>query len=151
LAEFTVLASAFFGCIVGSVIPIIHTELLVLGIAALAPGEHGIVLVLVATIGTMIGKTILYLAGRGALKLPIRGRDRIDRYLAKARERQGMADGVLFASAAAGLPPFYIVTVASGAVGFSLPRFWIVGFAGRLLRFTAVVYAPHLIRGLVGQ
>jgi membrane protein YqaA with SNARE-associated domain len=42
-----------------------------------------------------------------------------------------------------------MVTVASGAVRFPLPRFLMWGFAGRLLRFTAVVYAPHLIRGLL--
>jgi membrane protein YqaA with SNARE-associated domain len=149
LGDLPVWASAFIGCIVGSVIPVIHTELLVFGIAALLPAHADMPLVLVATVGTMVGKTALYYSGRGLLHLPFRRRDRIDKFIADVEAKQGLADTMLFASAASGFPPFYMVTVASGAVRFPLPRFLMWGFAGRLLRFTAVVYAPHLIRGLL--
>jgi len=143
--------SAFVGCVIGSFIPLIHTELLVLGIAAFAPGAEGWLLVFVATLGTMIGKTVLYYGGVGLLKLPMRKRERIDRYLAEARERQGIAGSVLFAAATLGFPPFYIVTVVAGAIRLNMARFWILGFIGRFIRFTAVVFAPHLIRGLIPQ
>jgi membrane protein YqaA with SNARE-associated domain len=150
MAELSIWATAFVGCIVGSVVPVIHTELLVFGISALAPGAQGIALVLVATCGTLIGKTILYYSGQGLVRLPVRGRERIDRFLEEARQREGIASGVLFAAAAAGVPPFYIVTVAAGAIRLNLLRFILIGFTGRLIRFSIVVYAPHLIRGLVG-
>jgi len=140
--------SAFVGCAVGSVIPIIHTELLVLGIVTLAPGKHGLPLVLIATTGTMVGKTILYFGGRGLLRLKFRQREKIDRMVAHAEKRRGLTGSVLFASAASGFPPFYIVTVASGILKLSLVTFLTLGFVGRFLRFAAVVYAPQLVRGL---
>ena len=59
MAEYSIWVSAFVGCVVGSVVPVIHTELLIFGISALAPGAQGVLLVLVATFGTMVGKTIL--------------------------------------------------------------------------------------------
>jgi len=141
--------AAFTGCMVGSVIPLIHTELLIFGMAALVPGAAALPLVLLATAGTMVGKTVLYYGGRGLVHLPIRRRARIDKFIAEAEGRRGLADTVLFASAASGFPPFYVVTVASGAIRLPLFRFILWGTAGRLIRFTAVVYAPHLIRGLI--
>jgi membrane protein YqaA with SNARE-associated domain len=141
--------AAFTGCAVGSVIPLIHTELLIFGMAALLPGTAALPLVLLATTGTMVGKTVLYFGGRGLVHLPIRKRERIDRFIAGTEGRRGLGDTLLFASAASGFPPFYVVTVASGVVRHPLARFLIWGFMGRLIRFTAVVYAPQLIRGLL--
>jgi membrane protein YqaA with SNARE-associated domain len=141
--------AAFTGCAVGSVIPLIHTELLILGMATVLPDTAAIPLILLATMGTMVGKTALYYGGRGLIHLPIRKRDRIDRFIEQAEGRRGLADTVLFASAASGFPPFYVVTVASGAIRLPLVRFIMWGTVGRLIRFTAVVYAPHLIRGLI--
>lgn len=141
--------TAFLGCVVGSFVPIINTELLILGIAALAPGAAGWLLVLVATVGTMTGKTVLYYGGIGILKLPIRRSARIERLLAEAHERQNIASGVLLASALIGLPPLYIVTVVAGMIRLNMARFWLFGFVGRFLRFAAVVFAPQVIRGLV--
>jgi membrane protein YqaA with SNARE-associated domain len=149
MTDISIWLSAFVGCAVGSVVPVIHTELLVFGIAALAPGAQGWLLVLVATCGTMVGKTVLYYTGLGILKLPIRKRERIDAYLAKARESKGIAGSVMIAAATFGLPPYYIVTVAAGAIRYNLVRFLIIGFIGRFIRFTAVVFAPHLIKGLI--
>lgn len=140
--------SAFVGCAIGSVIPIVHTELLILGITAVTPGPDGIPLVFLAATGTMVGKTILYYAGRGLLKFKFRNRHKIDEFIAKAKRRQGVAGSVLFASAASGFPPFYVVTVASGILKLSVITFVTLGFVGRFLRFLAVVYAPQIVKGL---
>jgi membrane protein YqaA with SNARE-associated domain len=148
LTGMPVWVSAFVGCAIGSVIPIIHTELLVFGIVTLSPGKHGIPLVLIATAGTMVGKTVLFYAGRGLLKLKLRNREKIDQFVASAQKRQGVAGTVLFASAASGFPPFYVVTVASGILKLSLVTFLTFGFIGRFLRFMAVVYAPQIVKGL---
>jgi len=60
------------------------------------------------------------------------------------RARTGAA-AVVFASAATGLPPFYVVSVAAGSLRWSLARFLLVGGTGRLLRFAAVVAVPRLL------
>lgn len=149
LTGMPVWVTALVGCAVGSVIPLIHTELLIIGIVTMAPGKHGIPLVLLATTGTMLGKLVLYYAGRGMLKIKIRNREKIDAFIEKAEQRPGWAGTVLFASATSGFPPFYVTTVASGILKLSLTTFLVIGFAGRFIRFLLVVYAPQIVKGLV--
>jgi len=138
--------SAFFGCALGSVIPVINTEILVLGIAAATPSHVNWPVILMATAGTMVGKMVLYMAGRGALKLRIRGRAKVDAFLDEMERRQGVTGSLLFVSASVGMPPFYIVTVASGAMRLAVSRFLALGFTGRLLRYAVLVFGPHLIK-----
>lgn len=53
---------------------------------------------------------------------------------------------VLFASAFTGFPPFYLTSIASGAVRLPFSRFLVIGFAGRLLRFGALVMVPQALK-----
>ena len=117
-----------------------------IGIAAATPSYLNWPLILMATAGTMVGKMVLYMAGRGALKLRIRGRAKVDAFLDDIRRRQGLTGSLLFVSAAAGIPPFYIVTVASGAARLAVSRFLALGFVGRFLRYAVLVFGPHLIK-----
>lgn len=142
--ELAALAGAFFGCAFGSIVPLLNTELLVLAIAAGIPVHLSLPLVLLATAGTMTGKAAMYLAGRGVMNFRIRRREKIDRFLADLEERQGLTDSVLFASATLGLPPFYFVAVGSGMANLAMGRFLALGFAGRFLRFSALVFAPQI-------
>ena len=54
----------------------------------------------------------------------------------------------MFASAAAGFPPFFMVTVAAGAARMNLAAFVVLGFLGRLVRFAVIVALPHLAKDL---
>lgn len=145
--ELAYLSGAFALCAVGGIVPLLNSELLLLAFAAKVPAELLWPLVFLSSAGAMTGKTAVYMAGRGALKLKIRGRDRVDRFLAGLQERQGLTGSMLFVSAVSGLPPFYVVTVASGAAGLALNRFLVMGFAGLVLRFAAVAFAPQLVMG----
>ena len=51
----------------------------------------------------------------------------------------------MFASALFGLPPFYVMSVAAGALRLGLPAFVALGLTGRMLRFTAIFLAPRLL------
>jgi membrane protein YqaA with SNARE-associated domain len=130
-------------------VPLINTELLVLAVAASIPRHLAFPLVLLATAGTMVGKFAMYLAGRGVMNIRIRRRERVDRFLADLEQRRGLTGSLLFASASLGVPPFYVVAVGSGMARLALGRFLAVGFAGRFLRFAAVVFAPQLIARLL--
>jgi membrane protein YqaA with SNARE-associated domain len=48
-------------------------------------------------------------------------------------------------SAVFGLPPFYVTTVAAGAMRVSFVRFLIAAIFGRLVHFSAVALAPLVI------
>ena len=56
-------------------------------------------------------------------------------------------NGLVFVSAAAGLPPFYILSIAAGMLHFPLPRFVLLGLTGRAIRFAVAVFLPHLALG----
>jgi membrane protein YqaA with SNARE-associated domain len=52
---------------------------------------------------------------------------------------------LIFLSALIGIPPFFIVSVAAGAIGLAFPRFLAVGAAGRLAHFTVVAFVPEFV------
>ncbi len=141
--------STMIGCFIGSLVPVINTEVIVLAAAAAAPPELAVLLVLVASTTQMAAKSILYLAGSGLLRLPPGwlGK-RVEKALAGAHARQAASGAVLFASASTGFPPFYVVSVASGAVRLDFRRFLLLGFLGRTLRFGVLVAVPQLVKAL---
>ncbi len=54
-------------CVVGSIIPLVNTEVYLITVSALAPAEFVAPLVVAATIGQMLGKVVMYYAGRGVM------------------------------------------------------------------------------------
>lgn len=133
-----------------AVIPVINIEIYLLGAAALAPASMAVPLVLAASIGQMVGKVVVYFAATGVLRLPGRRlRAALEGMNTTLRDRPRMGNALVFASASAGLPPFFVVSVAAGAARMSLPGFIVFGFLGRLVRFGVIVALPHLARDLL--
>ena len=143
--------TSFAICALGALVPFVNTEVYLIGAAALAPRELWPPLVVAGTIGAMAGKVLLYYAGRGVVKLP---GGRVQRGLAKTQARMEARPGVgmaLYAvSSVVGVPPFYVTTIAAGAVGMNFTFFLVVGFIGRLIRFAAVVALPQIARAGLG-
>jgi membrane protein YqaA with SNARE-associated domain len=135
---------------VSGLVPFLNTEAYLLALAAFATPEALLPAVVLTTLGQMIAKALLYLAGSGALSPRLIGRHagRLGELKGRLERTRTGAAAVIFASAATGLPPFYVVSVAAGSVRFSLARFLLVGGSGRLLRFAAVVAVPRLMGGL---
>jgi membrane protein YqaA with SNARE-associated domain len=147
MSDVVLLLSTFAGCLLGSFVPLVNTELVVLGAAAVAPAHLMVPLILVASLSQMIGKSCLYYAGAGLLRLPPgHWSAKLEKATAGAERFAAGSTTLLFASAATGFPPFYLTSVASGVVHLDFRRFLIVGLIGRTLRFTAVVLAPQIIR-----
>lgn len=136
--------------VASAIIPVINIELYLLGAAALAPPSMAVPLVLAATIGQMAGKVVMYFAGTGAVKLPgKRIQAALEGMNTTLRDRPRSGGALVFASAAAGFPPFFIVTVAAGAARMNLVSFVILGFLGRLIRFAVIVALPQLAKDLL--
>ncbi len=125
-------------------LPFVNAEAYLVSVAALAPGAALGGVVAAATLGQMTAKTLLFLTGRGLLRLPLRRpRGPAGRIRAFLEHGGVRAAALVFVSAVCGVPPFYVVTLAAGALGFPLVRFCAVGACGRLLRFTAVFLLPR--------
>lgn len=132
--------------IVSAIVPWVNCELILFSLAALARSNDEVVyLVLLASVGQMAGKCLLYWAGRGAFRFQS---DRVGRTIASWRERFERSSSrpiaLVFVSSAVGIPPFYVTTVLAGALGLQFGRFLGVGMCGRLVRFGLLIFIPQL-------
>lgn len=143
--------TSFAICGAGALVPFLNTELYLIGASAIAPRALWVPLVVAGTAGAMAGKVLLYFAGRGVVKLPA-GRMQAGLQKMQTRmEEKPLAGKLLYAvSAVVGFPPFYVTTVAAGAVEMNFVFFLVVGFLGRLVRFAAVVALPQLAKAGLG-
>jgi membrane protein YqaA with SNARE-associated domain len=133
--------------LVSGLVPVVNTEAYLLMIVALAPHGVAVPAVVFVTLGQMLAKALLYLAGTGALRSRFVSA-RSERLAGLQRRLSTMQAGptaVLFSSALTGIPPFYLVSIAAGSLRYSLARFLLVGGSGRLLRFAAIVALPGLL------
>lgn len=144
-----ILAGLGVGCVVSGVVPLVNAELLVVAAAIAVPTPAIPLVVMVATFGQMLTKTLLFeIARRAPARLPARARAALDRAVDRVRDRQATAGSLVFASAASGIPPFYGVSLAGGALGIRMQTFLVTGAAGRALRFGVIAWAAHSVGSL---
>lgn len=129
------------------VVPVLNCEVYLVWLATNAPRELLWPLVVAATAGQMLAKCLLFWAGRGLLRFPLgRWRRAFEERLPSpaARNATGTVGqaALVFASAFAGFPPFYVLSAAAGALRWSFALFVLCGSAGRLARFSAVMLLP---------
>ena len=95
----------FLFCAMSGLVPLMNSELFLLYLGATARPAELPGLLLVAALGQMSSKSLLYLGGRGALKLPgRRSRARIDAVRARLSGSRRTAGRITFVSALTGLP-----------------------------------------------
>lgn len=140
--------ATFVICFIGGLVPIVNCEVY-LAVAVtqwMTSPVQAPALVLLAASGQMVAKLLLYLTAAGALKLPT---GRYQTKLEKVRDRietwRSKPKWILFASAVFSVPPFYVMSLLSGAFGIRLPVFLVIGFVGRVIHFAAFVYGFSLI------
>jgi len=142
--------SALSGSFISAFVPAVNAELLLLGLAAATPPAWLLPVIALTTVGQMSGKVLLYLVGRGFVLVPAgragpwvaRATARVDRY-------QRVGGSILFTSALAGLPPFYLTSISAGVTRFSFRGFLMLGTLGRFLRFAAVALVPVAVRSFL--
>lgn len=143
--------TTFAVCVVGSIVPLINTEIYLISVSALSPPEFVVPLVIAATVGQMSGKVAMFYAGRGILNLKSeRVRSRVHAVRDRMNSRPKLAKFTLFSSATLGLPPLYVVSIACGTVGMGLLSFLVIGSIGRLIHFAVVAYLPQYAKLFIG-
>jgi membrane protein YqaA with SNARE-associated domain len=134
-----VYAGTFVVCFLAGLIPLINAELWLIAVTLMLASPAGLpAIVVLAALGQMVAKVLLYYAALGTVKLP-----GLDKRIAKARAQldrwRDRPRWVLWASATLGLPPFYIISLLAGALEIRLRTFCVIGMTGRLIRFSALV------------
>ena len=131
----------------GGLLPFAPVEPLLVVIAATASPQVTMAAVLVATVSHSAAKALLFVGSREAeQRLAPRARAVVARFRARLRDRRAVQLATVLVSAAVGLPPLYLVTIACGALGLSLRTYMIASTAGRGLRFGVLALAPALLR-----
>ena len=137
-------AAAFYSfAVLSAVLPWVNAEIVMLSAVPFAesPEALGLLVVMVA-VGQMTGKGMMFWLARLG-----KGR-RSGRLTALAEpwmsERPHSALGVVLVSSTFGVPPFYFVSMAAGALGVKFGHFLTVGAIGRLIHFGAIAFVPHL-------
>lgn len=140
------LLGLFAATAVSGIVPLVNAELLVLGAAAAVPAAGLPLVAVVSTVGQMVTKGVLFGLARWApSRLPARARRALEKPSAAVEERGTAVGTLLFTSAATGVPPFYGVSLAAGAVGVGLGRFLLAGGLGRLVRFGVLAWLGHTV------
>ena len=139
--------STFLASLAGSFLPFGSTEVMVVSAAALTPPQLMLPLALLAAAGQMVAKAAVYVAGRGIQRLP-QGRfaNRIQELAQRAQRWRNTSSLCLLSSAAIGLPPFYLVSIAAGTLRVPFGRFLLLGLCGRVLRFAVLTGLPHVLK-----
>lgn len=149
IARFGLVTATFIVGVVSALFPPINIEVFLLGVAAMARPAALPAVVVAAALGQMAGKIGFYFAGRGLLKVPLgRHQAKFDEWSVRLGRSQRGVDLVMFSSSLWGVPPFLVVPYLAGLFKLSFGRFLFLGLLGRLLRFSAVVLVPALLRAL---
>jgi membrane protein YqaA with SNARE-associated domain len=133
-----------------ALLPVLPIEPLLLAASAAVPTPLLVPVVALATVGHMAAKTLLYLGSRSvAERLMARPqRAALERVRVLLSRRRSVQLVTVLASAVAGVPPFYLVTVCCGLLRFPLGHYVVVSLLGRGFRFGALALVPRLIGGV---
>jgi membrane protein YqaA with SNARE-associated domain len=142
-----VLLVALLYGVLSATVPLFNTEVFIVAASFAAADSLRAPLVAAITVGTLLGKAGVYEgADHLVARVPPRTRAKLDRATDRLRRHRALTWPVVFASALVGVPPFYPVTVASGALRLGLVTYLVVTAVGRVIRFGAIMYAPDLWR-----
>ncbi len=146
IASVGVYAGSFVVGFVSGLVPIINAELFLIAVSPIAARHSLLPIALLAALGQMAAKTIIFYAGRGVIRIntaKIEGR--IEAVQKKFKEWENKVDVLILLSAIIGLPPLYLVAFVAGALKLHFLRFLAAGITGRSIRFAVIVYSPQLV------
>jgi membrane protein YqaA with SNARE-associated domain len=124
---------------VSSIIPIISIEVFLVALAIAGRIDHVVPLVLLATLGQVLGKLPIYYGARGLASVPGRHRPWIERFRRWTERFGNRPLALIGTSAFVGLPPFSICSTAAGALAVEIRAFCLVVAAGRGARFAVLI------------
>lgn len=141
-----ILASIAALCIVGGVLPFTPMEAIVVGVAVTVRPALVIPVIVVATVTQMAAKVAVFAGGRLA-RTPLGSRRQaaVDAAARRLTGDRRLRLATTFFSAVSGLPPFYAVTVAYGALRLPIGEYLVTGTAGRTLRLAAMIVAGRML------
>lgn len=100
-------------------------------------------LVLIAAFGSSIGSSFHYFAGRASASLSERAKKGIEKINLTRLRKSGA--GVIAVSAFISLPPYTLVSIASGFIRYPYFVYFAAGFVGKAGRYAVAAFAAESI------
>ena len=148
--EIAVLTSAFVASVASGLVPFVNAEVVVVAAAVAVPSSQQWLVVAVCSLGQMIAKALLYAFARWLpQRLPARAVRHLERASEKAKRIEQAGWSLILVSAIVGLPPFYVISLASGMVRVNFAAFLAIGFVGRYIRFAILAYGAVAAGGAI--
>jgi membrane protein YqaA with SNARE-associated domain len=147
MGELSLFVAAALTCVLGGVFPWINAELVVVATALLLPPATVPALVLGCAAGQMASKAGVYGLSRAA---PHRLPERLRRLVMRAerlRERKHAMAAMVLSSALVALPPFYLVTIASGMMRLPFALYALLGLLGTTARYGFLAWLAITLGG----
>ena len=145
LVDFGIYGTCLTLAVLSAIFPFVNAEVVLLGyvLAAKSDWREALLFAAIMAVGQMAGKALMYWLGRSAARVPSeRTRRSLERWEARlARSPRSVLLFVLM-SASTGFPPFYIISILVGTLRVNFLLFFVVGLAGRLLRFAVIALFP---------
>ena len=146
-------AASFGVCFSLSLLPLAGgVEAYLVATSALLPRVFVTPLVLATAAGSVGAKTVIFLGANRVVSLPWlkkRREDKADsRIVSRIQEGPWIRRGLILLAAGVGLPPFYGVALAAGALKTPLVEFLLVSFVGQSARFGFVWALPHIVAAM---
>lgn len=138
-----------------ALVPLINTEAYLLG-ATSTVDDVWWLLALVAAAGQTLGKLVLFLAARGAIRVSWLTRrkhqsgppdGRAVRWMNAVRVHRSGQVALVATSAVLGLPPLLATSVLAGTTTMRASLFAVICLGGRWARFCLLLAAPALVLG----
>ncbi|MFT4299558.1 MAG: VTT domain-containing protein [Aeromicrobium sp.] len=156
IGDFFVLTALGYG-VAAALIPVVNAEAYVAGAAVLMGRGDTALMVVAVTIGTVVGKVVLFRAARAGRELAASSsrtakepKSRFGRAVRKAGEVliDWLDDPVravltVLVSAFVGIPPLLAVAVVAGASAMRTRVFALAVFVGRAARFAVIAGAAY--------
>lgn len=140
-----IVLGAALGCAIGGLLPWVNSELVLLAAAVALPPTGLTPLVLACAASQMAAKVAVYGVTRWAPeRLPRRARaalERAERY----RKRPRLLAAAVFFGSAVSVPPFYLVTLASGVLKVPFLVFALAGLGGTAVRYGVIVWVARVL------
>jgi len=149
ISNYGLYSGTYIICFISGFVPIVNAEIFLIFVSSLVTKSLFLPVLLLASIGQMTAKAVLFFSGMGVVKISLkRYQSKINETMAKMQKWESKVDLLIFLSAFTGFPPFYIITIVSGIIRHNFFRFFIVGLAGRVLRFGIVMLFPQIYKQL---
>jgi membrane protein YqaA with SNARE-associated domain len=136
--------TTFAVCALSGPLPVVHSELYLFSVSTISPARWAPGLILAAVLGQLVGKSLLYFIGQGAIRIRSEWFQRmVARAQSKMESNPRTGGMILFTSAVLGLPPMYATTLAVGAARMNYLWFLTLTGLGRIVHYSIVVYVPQ--------